>query len=42
MALDAATGKTLSEYEYANPLRNSYSEKVGPGAYAMPQVIGDR
>jgi outer membrane protein assembly factor BamB len=40
-ALDAATGKTLWEYEYANPFTNSFSEKVGPGPYAMPQVIGD-
>lgn len=41
-ALDAATGKTLWEYEYQNPFRNSYPEKVGPGPYAMPQVIGER
>jgi len=40
-ALDAATGKTLWEYEYANPFTNSFSEKVGPGPYAMPQVVGD-
>ena len=41
-ALDAATGKTLWEYEYENPFTNAYSETVGPGPYAMPQVIGDR
>src|SRR5436190_6465087 len=41
-ALDASTGKTRWEYEYENPFTNSYSEKVGPGPYAMPQVIGDR
>jgi outer membrane protein assembly factor BamB len=41
-ALDAATGKTLWEYEYENPFTNSYSEAVGPGPYAMPQVVGDR
>ncbi len=41
-ALDAATGKTLWEFEYENPFTNDYSEKVGPGPYAMPQVIGDR
>lgn len=41
-ALDAATGKTLWEYEYDNPFQNAYSEAVGPGPYAMPQVIGDR
>ena len=41
-ALDAATGKTLWEYDYLNPFTNDFSEKVGPGPYAMPQVIGDR
>lgn len=41
-ALDAATGKTLWEYAYDNPFTNSYSEAVGPGPYAMPQVVGDR
>ena len=41
-ALDAGTGKTIWEYEYDNPFTNSFSEKVGPGPYAMPQVIGDR
>ena len=41
-ALDAATGKTLWEFAYDNPFTNSYSEAVGPGPYAMPQVIGDR
>src|SRR5277367_2495739 len=41
-ALDAATGKTIWEYEYENPFRNSFAEKVGPGPYAMPEVIGDR
>src|SRR5579871_5703587 len=41
-ALDAASGKTLWEFAYDNPFTNSYSEAVGPGPYAMPQVIGDR
>jgi outer membrane protein assembly factor BamB len=41
-ALDAATGKTIWEYEYENPFTNAYSEGVGPGPYAMPQVVGDR
>ncbi len=41
-ALDAAAGKTLWEYEYDNPFTNAFSEKVGPGPYAMPQVVGDR
>jgi outer membrane protein assembly factor BamB len=42
VALDANSGKTLWEFSYANPFTNSFSEKVGPGPYAMPQVIGDR
>jgi len=41
-ALDAGTGKTIWEYEYASPFVNDFAEKVGPGPYAMPQVIGDR
>jgi outer membrane protein assembly factor BamB len=41
-AIDAATGKTLWEYDYLNPFTNDFSEKVGPGPYTMPQVIGDR
>ncbi len=41
-ALDAATGKTIWEYPYANSFVNDFSEKVGPGPYAMPQVVGDR
>ena len=41
-ALDASTGKTLWEYDYLNPFTNDFSEKVGPGPYAMPEVIGDR
>lgn len=41
-AIDAATGKTIWEYDYLNPFTNDYSEKVGPGPYAMPQVVGDR
>jgi outer membrane protein assembly factor BamB len=42
VALDAATGRTRWEYAYAAPFRNSYAEAVGPGPYAMPQVVGDR
>ena len=42
IALSALTGKTLWEYEYGAPFRNAYSEGVGPGPYAMPQVVGDR
>jgi outer membrane protein assembly factor BamB len=41
IALEAATGKTVWEYSYPAPFKNSYSA-VGPGPYAMPQVVGDR
>jgi outer membrane protein assembly factor BamB len=41
-ALDASSGKTIWEYAYSAPFKNEYSEGVGPGPYAMPQVIGDR
>jgi outer membrane protein assembly factor BamB len=41
-ALDARTGKTLWEYAYEAAFKNAYSEAVGPGPYAMPQVVGDR
>ena len=41
-ALDASSGKTLWEFGYDNPFKNSFSEKVGPGPYAMPQIVGDR
>lgn len=42
IALDAANGKTVWEYEYESPFSNAYAEAVGPGPYAMPQVVGDR
>ena len=41
-AIDARTGTDIWEYAYENPFQNSYSEGVGPGPYAMPQIIGDR
>ena len=41
VALDANTGAQLWEYSYAAPFQNAYAA-VGPGPYAMPQVIGDR
>src|SRR5262245_35589585 len=41
-ALDARTGKTLWEYAYDAVFKNANSEAVGPGPYAMPQVVGDR
>jgi outer membrane protein assembly factor BamB len=42
VALDAASGKTVWEYAYDSPFHNAYVEAVGPGPYAMPQVVGDR
>jgi outer membrane protein assembly factor BamB len=41
-AIDARTAKTLWEYAYEATFKNAYSEAVGPGPYAMPQVVGDR
>ncbi len=41
-AIDANTGKTIWEYAYEAEFKNAFSEKVGPGPYAMPQVVGDR
>jgi outer membrane protein assembly factor BamB len=41
-ALDAATGKTIWEFAYTSVFVNDFAEKVGPGPYAMPQVVGDR
>ena len=41
-ALDAQSGKTIWETKYAAPFTNEWSDSVGPGPYAMPQVIGDR
>lgn len=42
VALESKTGKTIWEYAYEAPFVNSYNEAVGPGPYAMPQVVGDR
>ncbi len=42
VALDAANGQTIWQYEYSAPFKNAYSDAVGPGPYAMPQVVGDR
>jgi outer membrane protein assembly factor BamB len=41
-ALDRKTGATIWEYAYPAEFKNSYAEEVGPGPYAMPQVVGDR
>jgi len=42
IALDAATGKTIWEFSYPAVFTNAYAGAVGPGPYAMPQVVGDR
>jgi outer membrane protein assembly factor BamB len=42
VALDAATGKTIWEFNYPAPFSNAFPSDVGPGPYAMPQVVGDR
>jgi outer membrane protein assembly factor BamB len=42
VALNAKTGRDIWKFSYANPFTNSYSEAVGSGLYAMPQIFGDR
>ncbi len=42
VALDAGTGKTIWEFSYPAPFTNAFASDVGPGPYAMPQVVGDR
>jgi outer membrane protein assembly factor BamB len=42
IALEAETGKTIWETRYAARFRNANASTVGPGPYAMPQVIGER
>jgi outer membrane protein assembly factor BamB len=42
VALDAGTGRTIWENSFVTIFTNSFKEKVGPGPYAMPQVIGNR
>jgi outer membrane protein assembly factor BamB len=42
IALDAESGKTIWETRYAAPFRNANASNVGPGPYAMPQVVGER
>jgi len=42
IALDAESGKTIWETRYAAPFRNANARGVGPGPYAMPQVVGER
>jgi hypothetical protein len=35
-------GATLWETHFPAPFKNSYAQAVGPGLYAMPQVVGQR
>ena len=42
IAIDSNSGKTLWEFRYPNSFTSAYREAVGPGPYAMPQVVGDR
>lgn len=42
IALEAQSGKTIWQTRYAAPFRNANAPSVGPGPYAMPQVIGER
>lgn len=42
IALEAATGRTVWEFAYQAPFTNAYAGTVGPGPYAMPQIVGDR
>ena len=42
VALDAASGRTIWESASSAPFTNAYPDLVGPGPYAMPQIIGDR
>ncbi len=42
IAMDAASGKTRWETAYPAPFQNAGGEKIAPGPYAMPQIVGDR
>jgi outer membrane protein assembly factor BamB len=42
VAIDARTGKNLWEYAYESRFQAWDPNAVGPGPYAMPQVVGDR
>ncbi len=41
IAVEVESGRTIWETRYSAPFKNKYSEAVGPGPYAMPQVIGN-
>jgi outer membrane protein assembly factor BamB len=42
VAIDARTGKNLWEYAYESRFQAWDPNSIGPGPYAMPQVVGDR
>jgi len=42
VAIDARTGTNLWEYAYESRFQAWDPNSVGPGPYAMPQVVGDR
>jgi outer membrane protein assembly factor BamB len=42
VAIDARTGANLWEYPYESRFQAWDPNAVGPGPYAMPQVVGDR
>src|SRR6266545_4972678 len=42
IAIDARTGANLWEYAYESRFQAWDPNAVGPGPYAMPQVVGDR
>lgn len=41
-ALNAATGQSIWEVHYQAPFTNQWQDGVGPGPYAMPQIVGGR
>jgi outer membrane protein assembly factor BamB len=41
-AIDARTGTNLWEYAYESRFQSWDPNSIGPGPYAMPQVVGDR
>ena len=42
VAIDARTGANIWEYAYESRFQAWDPNAIGPGPYAMPQVVGDR
>lgn len=42
IAMDAASGQTRWETAYPAAFQNAGGDKIAPGPYAMPQIVGDR